>query len=132
MAYKYSVERTLEMKRLVFILYILIASISLPCIAPTFAEGVNSENQPKSGISKQDARYDLSSEYERYHKELWKDYQKLRDELINGYLSEKLRMKYEELKLRQQELIDKYLEEKTRLLGKYFKDKEKENQQFTH
>lgn len=117
MAYKYSVERTIEMKRLVFILYILIASISLPCIAPTFAEGVNSENQPKSGISKQDARYDLSSEYERYHIELWKDYQKLRDELINGYLSEKLRMKYEELKLRQHELIDKYLEE---------------NQQFTH
>ena len=78
-------------------------------------------------MSKQEEKSDLYYEYQRAQEELWKDYQKLRDELINGYTSRKLRIKYEEFKMRQQALIDKYLEGKSKLLGKYFNDKEIQN-----
>jgi hypothetical protein len=62
-----------------YIIIVLISSLRIP---RTSAEGVNSDNQPKTVMSKQEEKSNLYSEYQRAQEELWQDYQKLRDQLI--------------------------------------------------
>lgn len=111
------------MGRLALVLYALILSTYLLPTNLTLANGNRSDNPPNAETQKGEDRQDLFSEYKKAQGELWRDYQKLRDELINGYLSGRLLMTYEEFRAKQQALIDRYMEGKARLLNKYFNDK---------
>ncbi|MCI0454613.1 MAG: hypothetical protein L0Y68_06420 [Candidatus Dadabacteria bacterium] len=66
-------------------------------------------------------------EYKRILEELRKEYEKIRDEVINGYLLRKLQMCYKELKLIEKSLRDKYREGGRELLDKRVKDKGRPN-----
>jgi hypothetical protein len=100
---------------LIFLLPILLIS----------AEQKEYPNTPatKEEAQNQEQESDIYSEYKNVQESLWKDYQKLREELVNGYLTGKLKIKYEEFKMRQQALIEKYIEGKNKLLQKYFDEK---------
>jgi hypothetical protein len=89
------------------------------------AEQKEYSNTParKEEMQSQEQESDIYREYKNARESLWKDYQKLREELVNGYLARKLKIKYEEFKLRQQVLIEKYIEGKNKLPQKYFTDK---------
>jgi hypothetical protein len=89
------------------------------------AEQKEYSNTParKEETQSQERKPDIYSEYKNAQESLWKDYQKLREELVNGYLTGKLKIKYEEFKQRQQALIEKYIEGKNKLLQKYFDKK---------
>lgn len=113
------------MAKLASIFYTLIfLTLLLPSLFVS-AEQKEYSNTParKEETQSQDRKPDIYSEYKNAQESLWKDYQKLREELVNGYLAGKLRIKYEEFKRRQQALIEKYIEGKNKLLQKYFDEK---------
>ncbi len=90
---------------------------------------ISAERDPGNCLSPETsdkrAESDILAEYQGAKQELSKDYSKLRDWLVNGYLSEMLKIKYEDLKLDKRALIHRYVEGKNKLLSKYSGDKAK-------
>ena len=113
------------MAKFVSIFYTLIfLTLLLPSLLVS-AEQKEYSNTParKDETQSQEQKHDIYGEYKNAQESLWKDYQRLREELVNGYLTDKLRIKYEEFKQRQQALIEKYIEGKNKLLQKYLDEK---------
>ena len=113
------------MAKFASIFYLLIFFILLLPSLLVSAEQGEDPNTPARDeeTHNQEHKPDIYSEYKNAQESLWKDYQRLREELVNGYLTGKLRIRYEEFKLRQQALIEKYIEGKNKLLQKYFDEK---------
>ena len=83
----------------------------------------------KVEIINKDGNLGIFAEYQKAQEALWKDYQKIRDEFINGYLAKKLKRTYEEFKGIEKSLRDKYIERRRELLEKYFRESAISNQQ---
>jgi len=74
-----------------------------------------SDTYLKGNIMNKDRKPEIYAEYTRIQEELWKDYEEIRDESINGYLRIKLQMCYKEFKLLEKSLRDKYYRGKKRI-----------------
>jgi len=83
----------------------------------------------KDEIMKEVTKLDIYDECKKAQEELWKEYQKIRDEFINGYLAKQLEMTYEEFKQMEKSLRDKYIEERKELPEKFFRESAISNQQ---
>ncbi len=79
-----------------------------------------SDTYLKGNIMNKDRKPEIYAEYTKIQEELRKDYQKIRDEFIKGYLTKKLQMTYEEFKQIEKSLRDKYIEGRRELLEKFF------------
>lgn len=114
------------MKRIVFIIFLFIFCLSFntPLMS---AENDSSGALPKEETLQQETEPNTYRQYQKAKEELWKDYVKLRDELINGDLSRKLQITYEEFMQRKEALRNMYIEGRKKLLDKYFSNKEKQN-----
>ncbi|MGH7888966.1 MAG: hypothetical protein ACRENF_00265 [Thermodesulfobacteriota bacterium] len=111
------------MKRLLVLILMLVFFFSPFTNIPLIPAEHNPGNYSNSETSEKRAEPNPFAEYQRVQEELWRDYSKLRDWLVNGYLSEMLKIKYEELKLGKRALVHEYLEGKNKLLGKYLDEK---------
>ncbi len=116
------------MKRFVFINFFCIFFLSLLSnTALTSAEKDHSDTNSKSEKLKKEAKPDIYTEYQQAQDGLWKDYLKLTDELINGYISGKLQTTYEVFKSRKEALRETYIKGRSELLNKYLNDNEKQS-----
>ena len=113
------------MKQISSLIFMLVFFFSTFSSIPIISAGHNPGNRSDPEISEKRAEPSIFAEYQRVKHELWKDYSKLRDWLVNGYLSEMLKIKYKDLKLGKRALIHRYVEGKNKLLSKYFSDKTK-------
>ena len=107
--------------------FIIVFSYQIPHLMS--AENGYSDTDLKNEITKKFTKLYIYDECKKAQEELWKEYQKIRDEFINGYLAKQLEMTYEEFKQMEKSLRDKYIEERKELPEKFFRESAISNQQ---
>src|SRR3990170_8398572 len=100
--------------------FIIVFSYQIPHLMS--AENGYSDTDLKNEITKKFTKLYIYDECKKAQEELWKEYQKIRDEFINGYLAKQLEMTYEEFKQMEKSLRDKYIDGRRQLLEKYFRE----------
>ncbi|MGH7908766.1 MAG: hypothetical protein ACRENW_02825 [Thermodesulfobacteriota bacterium] len=117
------------MNQPVFIVFLVMFSLSFFNIPLSMSTEKNhSDILLKEEIMNKDGNLGIFAEYKKAQEELWEDYQKIRDEFINGYLAKKLQMTYEEFNGIEKSLRDKYIERRRVLLEMYFRESAISNQ----
>ena len=118
------------MNQSAFIVFLVMFSLSLFNTRFSISTEKNhSDVFLKEELMNKDGNLDIFAEYQKAREALWKDYQKIRDEFIKGYLAKKLEITYEEFKGIEKSLRDKYIERRRKLLEKYFRESAISNQQ---